>query len=678
MENQTNQYSLQIMVQWIHWRLLQQISALDPEIGKKLAVSDDTKLDQLTLEIATLHHQKPTPNIVKLQHHFNLSWFEVQIIWLCLAVEVNPELAMLCSILQQDPELTYPTFALAMSLLEEANWQALSPNAPLRHWHLIHVTRQGAKPLMHCPLQLDERLIYYLQGLEITETRLQAYTLTLPDTAEMLVLPHSQQQHIDTATHYLAQRYTQTQNLAEPTVIQLVGSDTISKQTVAQRIAKQMGIRLYHLQLPLVPHQATEFLDWVRLWNRERRLSPLGLYIDIEQVEPQSTDEPSDRSYQHRLVRLLYYCEGLCFVDTYTALKKLPQRTLTLDVRKPTTSEQMQAWQSVLQDDSTTNVADVAMQLGAQFNFNLSTIHTISQTTASTLSTGIALHHSSLWETCLIHSRAAIDELAERIVPKARWDDIVLPDAERQVLWLIGEQVRRQGAIYEQWGFRNKSSRGLGMTVLFAGESGTGKTMAAEVLASYLNLNLYRIDLSSMISKYIGETEKNLRKVFDAADEGGMILFFDEADALFGKRSEVRSSHDRYANIEVNYLLQRIEAFQGLAILATNFKSSLDDAFTRRIRFSVTFSKPDTVRLERIWQQAFPPETPCDGLDYSYLASRFKLTGGSIANIALNAAFMAHVDESPVGMTHVMRAIYLEELKGGRMVNEADFIWTDT
>ncbi|OQY48496.1 MAG: hypothetical protein B6242_02185 [Anaerolineaceae bacterium 4572_78] len=265
--------------------------------------------------------------------------------------------------------------------------------------------------------------------------------------------------------------------------------------------------------------------------------------------------------------------------------------------------------------------------------------------------------------------------LAERIIPKVTWDDIVLSQQEKHIIRLIAEQVNKKSIVYDRWGFRNKLSRGLGMTVLFAGERGIGKTMSAEILANYLNLNLYRIDLSSVVSKYIGETEKNLRKLFDSAEDGGVILFFDEADALFGKRTSVKDSHDHYANIEVNYLLQRIEAFNGLAILATNFKSGLDEAFTRRLRFSITFSKPNVAQQAQILQRVFPSETPCDDLDYPFLAQKFKLNGGSIANIALNAAFIAAIQQKSVDMQHVLDAIKIEMIKKDRMINERDFQW---
>jgi SpoVK/Ycf46/Vps4 family AAA+-type ATPase len=231
--------------------------------------------------------------------------------------------------------------------------------------------------------------------------------------------------------------------------------------------------------------------------------------------------------------------------------------------------------------------------------------------------------------------------------------------------------------VYDDWGFRQKMSRGLGISVLFAGASGTGKTMAAEVIAKELDLNLYRIDLSAVISKYIGETEKNLRKVFDAAEDGGTLLFFDEADALFGKRSEVKDSHDRFANTQVADLLQRMENYSGLAILATNMKSALDPAFLRRLRFIVNFTFPGAAERRLIWQKAFTgkvfkPGTEYGDLDFDRL-SQFNLTGGNIHSIALNAAFLAAQGNEYLNMLHVINAVRTEFNKLDKPINETEF-----
>jgi SpoVK/Ycf46/Vps4 family AAA+-type ATPase len=282
---------------------------------------------------------------------------------------------------------------------------------------------------------------------------------------------------------------------------------------------------------------------------------------------------------------------------------------------------------------------------------------------------------AGVWEFCLLRTRPRLDTLAQRIDARATWEDIVLPEREIALLREIAAQVTQRSQVYDGWGFRQKMNRGFGISVLFAGESGTGKTMAAEVLANELQLNLYRIDLSAVVSKYIGETEKNLRRLFDAAEEGGAILFFDEADALFGKRSEVKDSHDRYANIEINYLLQRMEGYRGLAVLATNLKSALDRAFLRRLRFVVNFPFPGHAERLAIWQKVFPQQTPSEGLDYGYLA-RLNLTGGSIHNVAINAAFRAAGAGESLTMPHVLEAARTEFYKLEQPVDEAVLHWS--
>jgi SpoVK/Ycf46/Vps4 family AAA+-type ATPase len=275
------------------------------------------------------------------------------------------------------------------------------------------------------------------------------------------------------------------------------------------------------------------------------------------------------------------------------------------------------------------------------------------------------------WNTCLHYARPRLEELAQPIRTQVCWEDLVLPDKEKQILQTIIAQVRQRAKVYEQWGFASKGQRGLGISALFAGASGTGKTLAAEVLANQLHLDLYRIDLSSVVSKYIGETEKNLRRIFDAAEQGGAILLFDEADALFGKRSEVKDSHDRYANMEVAYLLQRMEAYRGLAILTTNLKNSLDQAFLRRLRFVVQFPFPDALQRAEIWQRVFPKDTPTENLSYQKLA-KLNVPGGNIRNIALNAAFLAAEADMPVQMQHLLQAAQSEYLKLERPLTEGE------
>jgi len=392
---------------------------------------------------------------------------------------------------------------------------------------------------------------------------------------------------------------------------------------------------------------------------------PLALYLDASELDAGATEQAGTLS------RFLARCNGIFWLDTPQVRADLGRNMAVVDVTRPRAIEQRQAWAAALDCE----VSDpLPTQLSGQFNLNLPTIEQVAHT---------ALHHSEnghreltarVWEICLARTSPQLGGLAQRLEPKATWDDIVLPEREFELLQQIAGQVGQRSRVYDEWGFREKMNRGFGINALFAGESGTGKTMAAEVIANDLNLHLYRIDLSSVVSKYIGETEKNLRRLFDAAEDGGAILFFDEADALFGKRSEVKDSHDRYANIEINYLLQRMEAYRGLAILATNLKGALDQAFLRRLRFIVNFPFPGLTERRAIWSGVFPGDTPTTDLDYDWLA-RLNLTGGSIHNVAINAAFSAAQAGGSVSMPVILEAARAEFRKLERPYNEADLRW---
>jgi len=264
-----------------------------------------------------------------------------------------------------------------------------------------------------------------------------------------------------------------------------------------------------------------------------------------------------------------------------------------------------------------------------------------------------------------------LDRLARRIRPSRTWDDIILSPDRIVQLREVAVRYRHRDTVYADWGFPPFPSTGL--VALFSGQSGTGKTLAAEIIAGDLGLDLYKLDLSSVVSKYIGETEKNLEKVFSAASAGNLVLFFDEADSLFGKRSEVTDARDRYANIEVSYLLQRLEAYDGLVVMATNFQKNIDDAFLRRIHVGIDFPMPEEPERRAIWQHAFPPGAPTKDLDWDFLARQFKLAGGNIKGAALHSAFLAAEAGSPITMEMVMLALKREFQKLGRLRTSAEF-----
>jgi hypothetical protein len=607
----------------------------------------------------------PPPALLLLTQRLGLSEFEQHLLTLCVAMELDTGIALLCAQCQRDPTRLYPTFALAFALFDNASWEAISPERPLRFWRLIEITQPGAQPLTTSALRADERIVNYCKGLNYLDDRLSPLVSPIDIPAASADYPASYHEIVDGIVRRL-KLLTDRRSLP---VVQLLGTDAAGKQLVASEVVRAAGLHLYRLPAALLPAQSSDIETLARLWQRESLLLPLALYVDALAAGPDTTIASGQSA---PVTRLLDRLQGVAFLDARESWAGLHRPTFTVDVAKPTSAEQAAVWQSALGADA----GNAPEQLAAQFDLSFSSIKEIASETLSAPPPDTSALRSRLWAGCLAATRPQLDILAERIQPKASWADIVLPSTETALLHQIAEQVGQRGTVYEKWGFARKMSRGLGIGALFSGDSGTGKTLAAEVIANELQLHLYRIDLSAVVSKYIGETEKNLRRLFDAAENGGAILFFDEADALFGKRSEVKDSHDRFANIEINYLLQRMEAYKGLAILATNMKSALDPAFIRRLRFIVPFSFPGPAERKSIWQRVFPADVPVARLDYDRLA-RLHLTGGHIHSIALIAAFLAARAGSPVSMPLVLEAARTEFRKLERPINEADFRWQE-
>jgi hypothetical protein len=628
----------------------------------------DAELAQAAAALTETEDVQPPPAMLILGQRFGLSRFEREVLLLCVAMELDTRIAILCARAQDDASRPYPTFALAMALFDEPAWDAISPERPLRYWRLIEINQPAAQPLTTSPLRADERIVNYVKGLNYVDDRLTPLLVPFEVRSDQAELPPSQQAAVSMAVRHLQRAGT----IGRPPVIQLVGPDPLSKQLVAQEAANALNLHLDRLPVELLPAQAAELELLVRLWQRESILLPISLYLDAHEADGSTQTEAGTVHTAPPLHRFLARGHGISFVGTREIRPGLGADAVFIEVDKPTPAEQRATWADALDGAA----PESSSLLAGQFNLNLPTIRRIAQVAKAEPSGNGHTLHDRLWDICLMSTRPRLDLLAQRLDPKATWEDIVLPVEVKGLLRRIAHQVRQRSRVYDEWGFRQKMNRGLGISALFAGESGTGKTMAAEVIANELQLNLYRIDLSAVVSKYIGETEKNLRRLFDAAEDGGTILFFDEADALFGKRSEVKDSHDRYANIEINYLLQRMEAYRGLAILATNMKSALDQAFMRRLRFIVNFGFPGREERRAIWEGIFPPETPVDGLDLDCLA-RLNLTGGGIHNIALNAAFLAAQDDAPVTMPLLLDAARAEYRKMGRPIREADFRWEE-
>ncbi|EMI22000.1 ATPase, AAA family protein [Rhodopirellula maiorica SM1] len=600
------------------------------------------------------------PALEVLAGRFQLSEFEKQVLLLSAAMEFDTRIAGLCVAAQGDAAKPYPTASLCFSLFDDGAWDLLSPERPLRHSHLIEIDRHPQVALTASPIRIDDRIASYIKGLNFIDERLSLLVSPLNQHDDN-DLPPSQQAQVEQVLNSL-QRAGETGHRYP--IVQLLGPNDADKRSIAGELARHLGLRLYQLTADLIPHSIDDVDTFVRLWQRECQLVPMGLFLSI--------GDDGEKNTERSAMRLLERLSGIVVVDARDRLPDTRAPSLRVDVSKPSADEQLQSWADLLPD----SISDVAGQLVGQFDLTLSAISEIADAVSDIAEYTSDVISGQLWNACRQCTRPKLEELAQRIDVKSSWDDIVLADDALELLHQVAAQVRHRGKVLDQWGFRDKVNRGLGVTALFAGESGTGKTMAAEVIAHDLDLDLYRIDLSSVINKYIGETEKNLRRLFDAAESGGAILFFDEADALFGKRSEVKDSHDRFANVQVNYLLQRMESYRGLAILATNNKQSLDPAFTRRLRFIIDFNFPEAAERKQIWHRVFPESTPLSGLDYNHLA-KLRLTGGNIYNIALNAAFAAASDLPSIDMPTILAASKSEMIKSQKPLNASDFRWAN-
>ena len=588
--------------------------------------------------------------IGELAARFGLSPFESDVVLLAALPALEPDGATLIAKAQGDPRLRLPTVALALSALRDSHWSAFAAEAPLRARGLIEVTEEPVASA-RC-LVLPERVLHHLVGLDGLDAELIAVATVRPP---LMMLAGSQ---LEVAAA-LAERFGAASPDAAAPILQLLGSDRAVACGLAAAAAGMAGRRACLIDPDSWPASGPDRARLARLWSRETRLTGVVPVIDAH--------EASGPTELRVLMRLAAAISGPVIVLTAEPLACPWRATTRIDVPRLRADEQVLSWTEAL-GSLAPRLEGAVARLVAHFTAApdvVAAVAAAAKRAASDASGDDARLARLMWEETRIRSRPRLDELAQRVETRAGWNDIVLPGRQLDMLKAIAAQVRQRTQVYESWGFGAGARRGLGINALFAGPSGTGKTLAAEVIGGALDLDVYRIDLSAVVSKWIGETEKNLKRVFDAAEDTSAILLFDEADALFGKRADVKDSHDRYANIEVSYLLQRMETYRGLAILTTNLRSHIDQAFLRRLRFVVEFPFPGEVERQSIWRLSFPHAAPREGMDFDRLA-QLNVAGGSIRNIAFNAAFIAADAAVPIGMIHVQAAARAEYEKLGK------------
>jgi hypothetical protein len=588
----------------------------------------------------------PPTAIDRISTVFQLSPFETEVLLLCAGVELDGRFAEACATAHGDPRKGYSTFGLAFAALPDPHWSALSRDRPLRRWRLIELL--PGDTLSSAPLRIDERILHLLTGVDTTDERLDGLIAPMP-AAPLQHLPGWVADAAEKAARALA-----------GSRVLLTGRGAGDRALAAAEALRRNGLQPYLLEAADIPAGVTERLALARQWGREVRLANVGLCIRV-----------ADTAEARPVLALLAQLDAPVIVeaDEHVVLDGLA--ALRVGLALPSAAEQRAVWADSI-GPMAEHMNGALDAVAGQFNLDTPTIRSVAASLALQDPAAEDIGRVT-WQISRTHARRSLEQLARRIEPKADWNSLVLPTAQTNTLRLIATHVRHRITVLERWGFAARYSRGLGLTALFAGASGTGKTMAAEVLAHTLDLDLFQIDLAGLVSKYIGETEKNLRRVFDAAEDSGAILLFDEADSLFGKRTEVKDSHDRYANLEVSYLLQRMEAYRGLAILTTNMRHAIDTAFLRRLRFVIEFPFPDVAERTRIWQGVLPLDTPRADLDPERLA-QLGVAGGVIRNIAMHAAFLAAEAGEPVRMAHMLAAAHTEYAKLERPLGRAETV----
>jgi AAA+ superfamily predicted ATPase len=589
----------------------------------------------------------------RLVRVLGLSTFERDLLLLAVAVQLDGTL-LGGSATRAEGQLT---FGVAFTLFGENAWAALSPASPLQRYRLLVV--EPTDLFLRAPLRIDESVLAFLLGAATSDGRVVDLVEWVPPVVSLSPT------HARVAARIAAIWDDDSDGaLGSPSVIQVAGGDdACAPRAIAALACGTLNVRLGAIRSADVPNGANDRAGVARLWEREHAMSGAVLLIDL-------TDDSAETWRAAVELAEIVAAPIVLAARAPVSLRRLD--TIRLEATRPPISEQAEIWRQAV-PRGVACPQDLLEGVASQFRASITVVEEVAASLRGSLEPGAppAEVGQALHLACRSASRHRLESLAARISSKVFWDDLVIPEHTARTLREITAQLRQRAVVYERWGLADAGDRGLGISALFHGESGTGKTLAAEVIANELALDLFRVDLSRVVSKYIGETEKNLRRVFDAAEESGAVLLFDEADALFGKRSEVKDSHDRYANVEISYLLSRMETYRGLAILTTNFRQALDQAFTRRLRFVVHFAFPDAAQRAAIWTRAFPAKAPVRGLNPLAL-SRLAVTGGSIRNIAIAAAFLAADDGQPITGAHVLQAAATEYGKLNKTLTESE------
>jgi hypothetical protein len=655
----------------------------------------------------TARCQGHTVRLVRLASAFGLDDFEVDALLICLAPALDLRYEQLYGYLQDDVTRKRPSVSLVLDLLAEPGPERatklsyFADDAPLLRYQILEPMADSGsarRPLLAQNLLPEASIVAWLLG------RYQAHA----DLGECASLSEPQENGADALLVGGASKCDALLDRVAPTpthnpIVVFQGPDGAAQEAAARLLAAQAERPLLTVNLAATTADGLSPLRALRLALRDARLTGAVAYLAGWDACLDDGAPPPE------VLAELCAHPDLAIVAGHTAWQPRgiarERKLLWLDFPIPAYPQRLDLWRHFLHVDRSANapmdsgtqgqrgespgqtaaegegseldpkVEDLEVAaLAGQFQLTTGQIRdAVASARDMAAQGGEPLCSAHLFAAARAHSNPRLSSLARKIAPRYGWQDIVLPDDQLALLHEIVATVRGRSQVLDEWGVGLKLVSSRGVTALFSGPPGTGKTMAAEIIAGELGLDLYKIDLSTVVSKYIGETEKNLERIFAEAERSNAILFFDEADALFGKRSEVRDSHDRYANIEISYLLQRMEAYDGVTVLATNLRANLDEAFTRRLQFSVDFPFPEAEDRLRIWQTLLPADVPWDPeLDFHLLAHRFRLAGGNIRNILVSAAYLAASDGQRVTMEHLLHSTRRELQKMGRLVGQDD------
>jgi len=649
------------------------IETLTTPLGTEPLVGDSELLQKLNSPNNAAPKSAP---LVQLSDLFQLSRAEQLCLLLCLAPEIDARYSRVYAFLQDDVTRKQPSVELALRLFSASPEDSVQQralfslgSALFRNRIVIFANPTDKQlPLPQRALKIDDRIAaFLLHNQQLDDCLVEWIEVEPPDTADVAApLPAAL---VQKTVRLIESSLAGKEPSARP-LIHIYGRHGSGRRALARVVSRHIGLPLIIADLKRLPNGDTNEADVLWRLCREALLLPAVLLIA-------NFDELLQETRQRELASLLdaaHYFSPVTFLAGSQSWKGNEGKHffLSLECPVPNATTRIYYWRKHLNSHADDFNETDLVELASKFTFTegkiLQTVRTAQHRAYWEMEGNDRLTPSSVNDAARTIATPSLMGLARKIETPFSWNDIVLPHGQLVQLKEIAAHAQRSQVVFEHWGFSRNFSYGRGIAALFEGQSGTGKTMAASIIGRELRLDVYQIDLSSVVSKYIGETEKNLSRIFGEAQDSNAVLFFDEADALFGKRSEVKDAHDRYANIETAYLLQRMEQYSGIVILATNMKQNLDEAFVRRMRFIINFPFPNDEDRERIWHKAFPSDAPLgEDVDFRWLSRKLKITGGNIKNISLRAAFLAIERDSAISMDCLIDAAKRENEKIGKI-----------